>query len=104
MYQKGLGVAVRVALLLSVLTLNATAALDLRLADAAMRSDGQTVRSLLQQKVDVNAAQPDGMTALHWAVRHNDADTVQLLIRSGAKIDASTRYGVTPIYLASVNG
>lgn len=77
---------------------------DARLADAVMKSDHETVRSLLQQKSDVNAAQPDGMTALHWAVRADDIDLSQLLIRSGAKVNAVTRYGVTPLYLACLNG
>jgi ankyrin repeat protein len=77
---------------------------DSRLADAVMRSDRDTVRSLLQQKIDVNSTQPDGMTALHWAVRAEDLDTAQLLIRSGAKVNAATRYGVTPLYLAALNG
>jgi ankyrin len=77
---------------------------DARLADAVMRSDREAVRTLLQQKADVNATQVDGMTALHWAARQNDLDTVQTLIKAGAKAGAVTRYGVTPIYLAAVNG
>ena len=40
---------------------------DTRLSEAAMAGDKNTVRTLLQQKVDVNAAQGDGTTALHWA-------------------------------------
>jgi uncharacterized protein len=48
--------------------------------------------------------QPDGMTALHQAVRQNDLDAAKSLVRAGAKIDASTRYGVTPLYLACMNG
>src|SRR5678816_2113462 len=77
---------------------------DSRLADVVMRSDRDAVRTLLQQKADVNAAQVDGMTALHWAARQNDSDTVQMLLKAGAKADSVTRYGVTPIYLAAVNG
>src|SRR5438067_9815257 len=73
-------------------------------ADAAMNMNGTTVRTLLQQKIDVNAPQPDGTTALHWAVRRDDVATAQALIRAGARIDAATRYGVTPLYLACVNG
>jgi ankyrin repeat protein len=88
----------------SAASLTAAGLGDARLPDAAQRADRAAVRSLLQQKVDVNAAQPDGMTALHWAVRQDDLETAQLLIRAGAKIDAVTRYGVTPMYLASVNG
>jgi ankyrin repeat protein len=77
---------------------------DTRLADAVMRSDRDSVRTLLQQKADVNATQPDGTTALHWAVRQNDLDTVQTLLRAGAKPNAATRYGVTPLYFAGENG
>ena len=50
---------------------------DVRLADATMHSDRDMVRSLIQQKADVNATQADGMTALHWAVRQNDLDTAK---------------------------
>ena len=53
--------------------------------------------------MDVNAALPDGTTALHWAVRADDADTTDLLIRAGAKVAAADRYGVTPLSLASLN-
>src|SRR5262245_57257026 len=75
-----------------------------RLADAVMRADRNAVRTLLQQKTDVNATQADGMTALHWAVRQNDFETAQLLIGAGAKADVATRYGVTPLHFACENG
>src|SRR5688572_3177925 len=77
---------------------------DAPLADAVMRSDRDAIRTLLQQKVDVNATQVDGMTALHWAARQNDIDTVQALMKAGARITTATRYGVTPLYLAAANG
>ena len=41
-------------------------------ADAAMKGDIESVRSLLRSGADVNAAQGDGMTALHWAAVRND--------------------------------
>jgi ankyrin repeat protein len=88
-------------LLLAVLTAGPG---DARLADAAQRADRDAIRTLIQQKADLNATQADGMTALHWAARQNDLDTVQLLIKAGAKLDVATRYGVTPFYLACVNG
>ena len=53
---------------------------------------------------DVNAAEADGMTALHWAVRADDLETVQLLIRAGANVKAANRYGMTPLSLAATNG
>ena len=52
-------------------------------------------------KNDVNATQPDGTTALHWAVRQDDLETAQMLISAGARVTAATRYGVTPLYLAA---
>jgi ankyrin repeat protein len=104
MHKVKFGVGLAAGLLVCGLNSAAAAGGDTRLADAVMKSDREGIRSLLQQKIDVNAAQPDGMTALHWAVRANDLETAQLLIKSGAKATAETRYGVTPLYLASVNG
>ncbi len=77
-------VGLSIVLSLAVTSLAFAAGGDARLADAVMRGDRDSVRSLLQQKTDVNAAQPDGMTALHWAVRQNDVETAQMLIRAGA--------------------
>src|SRR5262245_39092327 len=77
---------------------------DSPLADAAERQDQATVRKLLADKVDANAAQPDGMTALHWAAYHDDAESVQLLLAGGANAKGATRYGVTPLSLACTNG
>lgn len=77
---------------------------DAPLADAAQRGDTAAVLSLLEQQVDVNAAQGDGATALHWTVYLNDADTTALLIGAGANVSAPNNYGVTPLGLASKNG
>jgi len=74
------------------------------IADAAMRGDAAAVRALLTKKVDVNAPQNDGSTALHWAVQRGDVELANLLIRAGANVKAATREGVTPLWLASVNG
>jgi ankyrin repeat protein len=74
------------------------------LADAAEKMDRAAIRALLQQHADVNAAQVDGMTALHWAAYQNDSETVQLLVRSGANVKAANRYGITPLTLAVTNG
>ena len=54
--------------------------------------------------VDVNAAQVDGTTALHWAAYHDDAETVALLVRAGANVNAVNRYGVPPLAQACTNG
>jgi len=74
-------------------------------ADAAMQGNRDAVRSLLKQAADVNAAQGDGMTALHWAAMKDDADLVQTLLFAGANVKATTRIGsYTPLILAARNG
>lgn len=77
---------------------------DARLADAVMRGDKEVVRSLAGDRATINTPQPDGTTALHWAVRHDDLATAQALIKAGADVNATNRYGVTPISLAATNG
>src|SRR5215831_934961 len=74
------------------------------LADAAMHRDMAAVRSMLNQKADVNAPGVDGTPALHWVVRVDDLETARLLIQAGANAKMADRYGVTPISLASSNG
>ena len=74
------------------------------LADAAETMERENIRALLQRPVDVNASQADGMTALHWAARHDDLEIAQLLVRAGAGVNAANRYGVTPLTLACING
>ncbi|HTH24931.1 MAG TPA: ankyrin repeat domain-containing protein [Vicinamibacterales bacterium] len=74
-------------------------------ADAAARGDREAVKSLLKQAADVNAAQGDGMTALHWAAMNGDLELAQMLIFAGANVRATTRLGTyTPLYLASQQG
>src|SRR5271154_76029 len=53
---------------------------------------------------DSGAPDPDGTTALHWAVRHDDLKTAEALIKAGADVKAADRYGITPINLAATNG
>ena len=76
---------------------------DAPLADAVEELDRATIRSQLQQPIDVNAPQVDGMTALHWAAYHDDLELVELLVRVGADVKAVNRYGVTPLSLACTN-
>ena len=66
-------------------------------ADAVRTRNASALQSLLKQRADVNAAQPDGTTALHWAAHWNDAETVNLLLRAGANAKAVNRYGATPL-------
>ena len=80
------------------------AADDLRVVTAVKSGDRAAVRSAMRARADVNAAEPDGTTALHWAVRADDAETTRLLLAAGASATAANRYGVTPLSLAAVNG
>jgi ankyrin repeat protein len=76
---------------------------DLRLLDAVKNRDRAAVRSLMDQHVNVNAAQADGTTALAWAANRDDLETAGLLIRAGAKVNLANDYGVTPLSLACTN-
>ena len=82
-----------------------SAATDNRLADAAMQGNKEGVRSLIEQKADVNTAQGDGTTALHWAVYKDDAEMTKMLLAAGANVKAATRVGaITPLMMACKNG
>jgi len=72
--------------------------------DAVKDGNRAAVQSLLRQKTNVNAAEADGTTALHWAVRADDGELVRVLLRAGANVRAANRYGVTPLQLAAING
>jgi len=70
-----------------------------------MQEDAAAVVALLQQGTDVNRAQGDGMTALHWAAEHGDQDLTARLLKAGANPGAGTRIGQhTPLHLAAKAG
>jgi RNA polymerase sigma factor (sigma-70 family) len=67
---------------------------------AAAHNDSQTVKILLDRGLDVNAADAQGRTALHQAIRwgpHN----VDLLLQKGAKVNVKTKSGQTPLMVAA---
>jgi ankyrin repeat protein len=74
------------------------------LADATEKLDHAAIRALVKEHADVNAAQADGMTALHWAAYHDDREVAELLVSAGANVRAASRYGVTPLSLACTSG
>ena len=77
---------------------------DSPLADAAERQHRAAALALVDEGVDVNSVQVDGMTALHWAVYHEDAELAKRLVAAGADVNAENRYGVRPLSIACQNG
>src|SRR5438477_50734 len=94
----------RATFLLLTIAIGARAAtVDLRLIDAVRNRDVASVRVLLQQRsptLDVNAADADGSTALHWAAHRDDLASADLLIRAGARVNAANDGGATPLLFA----
>ena len=73
--------------------------------DAARSGDVEALRAELRSGGDVNAAQGDGFTALHWAARTGDREIAEVLIAAGADVRATTRLGGhTPLHVAAAAG
>src|SRR4029078_12302943 len=72
------------------------------LVDAVKAGDKAAAIVLLERRVDVNAPEADGTTALHWAVHQNDLDLVERLIRAAAKPNAKNDYAATPMSEAAI--
>src|SRR4051812_23505676 len=97
------GVAVAAGLSIFTAPQMLSAAVTSTLADAVEHGDASVIRSIVRD-TDVNAPQVDGMTALHWAVYHDDVDTTKTLLAAKANAGAANRYGVTPLSIACTNG
>jgi uncharacterized protein len=77
---------------------------DVRLLEAVKRRDDKAFAALLRAKADVNATQPDGATALAWAVHLGERRMAEALLESGAAANTADEYGETPVTLAAANG
>jgi ankyrin repeat protein len=69
-----------------------------------MKQDSGQLKHLLAAKADVNAAQPDGSTALHWAAYHGDAASAATLLKAHANPNVQTTTGMTPLVMACQSG
>ncbi|MCH7748374.1 MAG: ankyrin repeat domain-containing protein [Acidobacteria bacterium] len=98
-----IGVTVLGALLNGVPAAAGPAA-DVPLVDAVKAGTVADVRALIEQGGDVNAAEVDGTTPLHWASHGPDVEMVRLLLAAGAGVNVGNRYGVRPLSLAAING
>ena len=75
---------------------------DPALLEAIREGDVAAVRSLLQEGADPNAAQGDGLSALHLAAQEGRLDIAELLLSAGAEVDAKTKIGeYTPLHVAA---
>ena len=77
---------------------------DVPLIQAVKAQDAGTVRRLLADGTDVDAPQPDGATALHWAAFRDYLAIADLLLDAGANVNAANELGATPLWLATDNG
>lgn len=84
------------------LTLSAQPASEI--ADRAEEREFGQVASLIASGADVNAAQVNGATALHWAVYYDNVESVNALIEAGARVDTRTREGISPLFMAALYG
>ena len=77
---------------------------DLLLIDAAREQNVEAVQQLLSDGIDPNEKQPDGATALHWAVYQENADVLQSLIEAGADVNIVNRLGTSALFIAAKSG
>ena len=77
---------------------------DVPLIAAVKTEDPAAVAAVLGQGADVDSAQPDGATALHWAAFRDNLEIADLLIDAGADVRAVNELGATALWLAADNG
>jgi len=88
----------RSGILAAVAFLASAAALaESPLADLIERGRRDAAIALLEQGADVNAAQPDGTTPLHWAAYKLDLELVEMLLARGAQPDTTNLFGASPL-------
>jgi ankyrin repeat protein len=99
----GLNVLI-VTLLAAPMSAQHSRSTDVRVLEAVKRRDQRALAALIRAKADINAAQPDGATALAWAVHLGERSMAETLLNAGARADVVDEYGETPLTLAAANG
>ncbi|XP_073840870.1 myosin phosphatase targeting subunit 75D isoform X2 [Musca autumnalis] len=74
------------------------------LLEAASRNDMQEVAELLEHGITPDAANEDGLTALHQCCIDNNVEMLKLLLEYGANVDAQDSDKWTPLHAAATCG
>jgi len=77
------------------------------LSDAARAGNWETVKTLVKSGLKgdgINVSDTDGTRPLHWAVRADELEIADLLLKAGADATAQNRLGLTALNLAAENG
>ncbi len=81
------------------------AAANSSVLDVARAGDVAGLKERLRAGGDVNAAQGDGFTALHWAAKSGHPQIAEVLLAAGADLAATTRLGNhMPLHVAAAAG
>ncbi|CAH2060663.1 unnamed protein product, partial [Iphiclides podalirius] len=71
---------------------------------AARAGQIEKIISLLEQGVDINVSNANGLNAIHLASKDGHVEVVRELLERGAAIDAATKKGNTALHIASLAG
>jgi len=87
----------RLLLAIAAAVCAAPAMAESELADLIQNGRRIEAVRLIDTGADVDSAQPDGTTPLHWAVYRKDTALAAALLERGAEADTRNRFGATPL-------